>query len=253
MYTKQEKWDDSFTFSSIPAKWVNCLCFQTFTKARKTRGKTCLTEVSAKTLLCLLHCLERECFQVINICSVSAVLTLGMTFWYSLQNTLCIAEYKAFKTPFFKMHFLWFSYLKRQPWKHDFVAAGETARCHMSDKDELQSPPQQTADHNLTSLPNVSIIVSFPDGHLCENTWLIGLFQSPVLSLCIRNHHCHLIFQTPSLFSCSVWAPLQCDGCDGCNCSIARGTENAKASTENWNQTSKIHQSSFNVRTNKQL
>lgn len=154
-----------------------------------------------------------------------------MTFWYSLQNTLCIAEYKAFKTPFFKMHFLWFSYLKGQPCKHDFVAAGETARCHMSEKDELQSPPQQkTADHNLTSLPNVSIIVSFPYGHLCENTWLICLFQSPILSLCIRNHHCHLIFQTPSLFSCSTWAPLQCDGCD---CSTARGTENAKASTEN--------------------
>lgn len=79
------------------------------------RGKTCLTEVSAKTLLCLLHRLESECFQVINICAASAILTVEMTLCYSLQNTLCIAEYKAFKTPFFKMRFLSFSYLKEQP------------------------------------------------------------------------------------------------------------------------------------------
>ena len=89
-------------------------------------------------------------------------------------------------------------------------------------EDEPQSPPQQTTDCNLTLLLNVSIIVCLPDGHLCENTWLICLFQSPVLSLYIRNHHCHLIFKIPSLFSSSIWAPLQHDGCD---CSIARGTE----------------------------
>lgn len=149
-----------------------------------------------------------------------------MTLRYSLQNTLCVAECKAFKTLVFKMQFLWPSCLKGQPWKHEFVSALETARCHMSGKDEPQSPSQQTTDCNLTLLPNVRIIVCLPDGHLCENTWLICFFQSPVLSLRIRNHHCHLIFKTPSLFSCSTWAPLQRDGCDW---SIARGTERTKS------------------------
>lgn len=125
---------------------------------------------------------------------------------YFLQNTRCTAEYKVFKTPVFKVQFLWPSHFKGQPCKHEFVSAGGTARCRMSEKDESQSPPQQAADCSLTLLLNVSIIVCLPGGHLCENTWLIRLFQSPVLSLRIRNHHCHLIFKPPSLFTCSASA-----------------------------------------------
>lgn len=149
------------------------------------------------------------------------------------------------------MQFLWPSCLKGQPWKHEFVSAGETARCRMSEEDEPQSPPQQTAGSNLTLLPNVSIIVCLPDGHLCENTWLIPLFQSPVLSPSIRNHHCHLIFRTLPFFSCSTWAPLP-----RCLWLIHRKGNwegpspfNSRAPTENCNQT-KISQPSFNIRTN---
>lgn len=49
----------------------------------------------------------------------------------------------------------------------------------MSERDEPQSPLQQTADCNLTLILNVSIINPLPDGRLCGNTWLICLSFYP--------------------------------------------------------------------------
>lgn len=139
------------------------------------------------------------------------------------------------------MHFLWFSYLKGQPWKHEFVAAGETARCHMSEKDELQSPLQQTECQHYCLLPWWSFMwehlahmpLSIPSSFsMCQ--------KSPLSSDIPNTFPFFLFYMSPSAV---WWLWLLHVG----------GTENAKAPTENWNQTSKIHQSSFNVRTTNQL
>lgn len=107
------------------------------------------------------------------------------------------------------------------------MSAGETARSSMSEKDEPQSPPQQTADCNLTLLLNVSIIVRSvmviyvgTHGSYASRS-VPGSFstnQKPPQSSEIQN--------TFTASSYSTQAPLQCDSRDR---SIARGTERDQA------------------------
>lgn len=87
--------------------------------------------------------------------------------------------------------------------------------------------------------------------HYCLLPWWSSLWE----------HLTHMPLPIPSSFSIRQKPPLSSDipntfllfllymRPSGYDCFIVRGSENTKAPTQNWNQTPKTHQSSFNVRT----